>query len=271
MKKLLSLREVQQLELAILIQFKSICDKLGLRFYLSGGTLLGAVRHKGFIPWDDDIDLAMPRPDYEKLVAYSQQYQDSRFSFMFHTKNGVPLCYGKFFDTKTHIYTKYNAVDACPHLWIDIIPMDGLPEDESEVEKLYKKVKFYRQILLLCDAKFGEGTSLYRKFIKLFIKPLAHLYGKERALHKLNSLAMLRKYESAPFAGAISWGLYGASERMKKDELEKTEYVDFEGEKFPSFGCWNTYLTRLYKDYMQLPPEDKRISHTFEAWVEESV
>ena len=91
MKKQLSLDEIKQVELQILIEFRQICDALGLRYYLSGGTLLGAIRHKGFIPWDDDIDLAMPRSDFNKLIEFSRSYQNDTYKFLFFSQSGTLL------------------------------------------------------------------------------------------------------------------------------------------------------------------------------------
>ena len=89
MKKQLSLDEIKQVELQILIEFRQICDALGLRYYLSGGTLLGAIRHKGFIPWDDDIDLAMPRSDFNKLIEFSRSYQNDTYKFLFFSQSEI--------------------------------------------------------------------------------------------------------------------------------------------------------------------------------------
>ncbi|WP_143531138.1 LicD family protein, partial [Rodentibacter genomosp. 2] len=106
MRKQLSLDEIKQIELQILIEFRRICDELGLRYYLSGGSLLGAIRHKGFIPWDDDIDLAMPRSDFNKLIEFSRNYQNDTYKFLFFSKSGGLLPYAKFVNVKTHIDAK---------------------------------------------------------------------------------------------------------------------------------------------------------------------
>ena len=163
MKKQLSLDEIKQVELQILIEFRRICDALGLRYYLSGGTLLGAIRHKGFIPWDDDIDLAMPRSDFNKLIEFSRSYQNDTYKFLFFSHSGTLLPYAKFMNVKTHIDAIYAEGDMQQHLWLDIMPMDGLPEDLNEVARIYKKAEYYRKIIGLCNAKLGEGKSAVKK------------------------------------------------------------------------------------------------------------
>lgn len=268
MKKQLSLDEIKQIELQILIEFRKICNELGLKYYLSGGTLLGAIRHKGFIPWDDDIDLAMPRSDFNKLIEFSRSYQNDTYKFLFFSETGALFPYAKFVNIKTHIDAKYGEDEMQQHLWLDIMPMDGLPEDISEVTKIYKKAEYYRKIIVLCSAKLGEGKNIVKKLAKYAFKPLALIYGKDRAIAKLNKLATKYDYDSAKYVGAITWGLYGVSERILKADIEPAAEVTFENNKFFTFNCWDTYLKGLYKDYMQLPPVEKRINHEMDAWIE---
>ena len=251
MKKQLSLDEIKEVELQILIEFRRICNELGLRYYLSGGTLLGAIRHKGFIPWDDDIDLAMPRSDFNKLIEFSRSYQNDTYKFLFFSQTGTLLPYAKFVNIKTHIDAKYAEDEMQQHLWLDIMPMDGLPEDLNEVARIYKKAEYYRKIIGLCNAKLGEGKSAVKKLAKYMLKPLALIYGKERAIANLNKLAMKYDYE-----------------KILKADIDKRYQVTFENEQFDSFSCWDSYLTALYKNYMQLPPVEKRINHEMIAWVE---
>ena len=268
MKRQLSLDEIKQVELQILIEFRRICSELGLRYYLSGGTLLGAIRHKGFIPWDDDIDLAMPRSDFNKLIEFSNSYQNDTYKFLFVSQTGVLLPYAKFVNVKTHIDAKYAEDEMQQHLWLDIMPMDGLPEDLNEVAKIYKKAEYYRKIIGLCTAKLGEGKNVVKKLAKYVLKPLALIYSKERAMANLNKLAMKYDYDSAKYVGAVTWGLYGVSERMLKVEVDQVTEITFENDKFSTFSCWDSYLRGLYKDYMQLPPVEKRINHEMIAWIE---
>lgn len=269
MKKMLSLNEIQKIELDILINFRDICSKLGVRYYLSGGTLLGAIRHKGFIPWDDDIDLAMPRNDFNRLIEYSKKYSSDTYKFIFYGDDGVLLPYGKFVNKKTRIKSKYAEGEMQKHLWLDIMPMDGLPSDYKEVSHIYNRAKFYRRIIGLCYAKLGEGDNSFKRLGKYVLKPLAMIYGKKRAIIKLNNLAMKYNYDDAEYVGAITWGLYGIAERINQHSIGEGVDVIFENEFFKTFCCWDSYLKSLYKDYMQLPPMDKRVNHHVEAWIEE--
>lgn len=270
MKKILSLGEIKSIELEILKNFRSICKELDLRYYLSGGTLLGSIRHQGFIPWDDDIDLAMPRNDYNKLIEYSKSYRNDTYKFIFTNASGDLLPYAKFVNMKTHIDAKYVEDEMQRHLWLDIMPMDGLPGDKNneEVQLIYKKAEYYRKIIGLCSAKLGKGKSTFKKISKYVLKPIAQIYGKNRATRKLNKLAMTYDYDKTEYVGAITWGLYGASESMLKSDIGEGVEVIFEDETFKSFACWDSYLKNLYKDYMQLPPVEQRINHEMIAWIE---
>lgn len=268
----LSTREIQLYELDILLKFVEICEKNNLRYYLSGGILLGAIRHKGFIPWDDDIDLAMPRQDFIKLINLSKHYQDDTYMFSFFDKGGngeYLLPYGKFVNKNTLVGSRFTNDSHLRHLWIDIMPMDGLPNNLEEVKKIYNQVEIYRSIIKLCNARLGEGKNSLKKIAKYILKPIALLYGKERAISKINTLSMQYDYETSTYVGAVSCGLYGIGERMLKEDVDNSTQVEFEKHWFTSFRCWDSYLKGLYGNYMKLPPEDKRKTHDMTVWVEE--
>lgn len=270
MRAITDIKEMQHIALDVLIYLDKVCSKYGLKYFIVDGTLLGAVRHKGFIPWDDDIDLAMPRSDFNKLIEFSRTYHNDTYQFIFFGKSSELLPYAKFVNTKTQIDAKYAEDEMHEHLWLDIMPMDGLPEDQNEVNLIYKKAEYYRKIIGLCSAKLGEGKSAVKKLAKYVLKPLALIYGKQRAINNLNALAMKYHYDSSKFVGAVTWGLYGASEKMLKAEVDQSVDITFESERFSTFSCWDSYLKGLYEDYMQLPPVEKRVNHEMIAWIEDN-
>ncbi len=266
--KLLNSYQIKENEVKILLDFDNFCKTNNLKYYLAGGTLLGAIRHKGFIPWDDDIDVCMPRLDYEFFV---KNYAPLKSNYVVKSSSLKTLTspFAKIINKNIYINTKYNASEANKNLWIDIFPVDGLPEDRDEVEKIYKKCKFYRTILLLVDAKLGKGTTIFRKYSKYILKPLAKLYGRNRCVDKIEQIAKSNSYETSEYVGIVTWGLYGVGERMLKAEFEKSVEVEFEGHKFPAFSCWDSYLRGLYGDYMQLPPVEKRKTHNMTVYLKE--
>lgn len=262
--KLLTSSEIKEYELNILLDVKRFCENNNIRFYLASGTLIGAVRHHGFIPWDDDIDIYMPRPDYEKfLMSY---YSPKGFKVISNLLHNWDHPYAKVINTLTRV----ESVEAEnePGLWIDIFPVDGLPEDLKVVEKIYKKGKLYRHFLWCGYSKFGTGGSTIRKLAKYIIKPLVSIYGINKLCEKLENMAHTYPYESSEYVGAITWG-YVAGERMKKSEFEKVVNVSFEGYEFPTFSCWDSYLHNVYGDYMILPPENERQTHRMKVYVKD--
>lgn len=259
---------IKKREFEILLELNFFCEKYNLKFSLSGGTLLGAIRHKGFIPWDDDIDVCMPRKDYEFFVKNFSTVR-TNLKVRCNLLNNFNVPFAKIIDTDTIIDSKFDESEINKHLWIDIFPVDGLPEDIDKVKEIYSKCNFYRTILLLQDAKLGEGTTFFRKYAKYLLKPLAKLYGKKRCVDRLEEIAKSNPYETSKYVGAVTWGLYGVGERMLKSEFEKSVEVEFEGYKFPAFSCWDSYLTGLYGDYMQLPPVEKRKTHNMTVYLKE--
>lgn len=267
-QKSLTSKEIKIRELNILLYFQEFCKKNNLHFYLSGGTLLGAIRHHGFIPWDDDIDVCMPRIDYERFI---ESYSNNNQKYVLRsTKLGnFTAPFAKLVDTSTWIDSQFTLDDNNSQLWIDIFPVDGLPESVNDVKNIYKKCDFYRRIFLITDAKLGEGKSAFHKYVKYILKPFSVLYGKKRCAGKIEQVAKKYSYENSKYVGAITWGLYGVGERMLKSEFEKQVMVEFEGHKFPTFSCWDSYLHGLYGDYMQLPPVEKRKTHDMKVYAKE--
>ena len=263
--KRLNLKEIKKIELSILLQLDEYCKQNSLKYYLTYGTLLGAVRHKGFIPWDDDIDVCMPRTDYEKFLSEMEHKPINSSLEVCEPRFGnLDMPYCKVFAKNTVVATKYVTDKANARLWIDVFPVDGLPADLAIVAQISKKCKFYRTMLGLCSANLGEGTTEFRKWSKYFLKPLANMYGKSNLINKLSEIAKQYSYESSCYVGNI---FYGVQDRMLKSEFEKSIEVEFEGYKFPTFSCWDSYLRGLYGDYMQLPPVDKRRTHNMEAYL----
>lgn len=262
MKKLTP-AEVKMYELDILLDIQRFCVSNSLKFYLSGGTLLGAIRHKGFIPWDDDIDICMPRPDYIKFV--NSYHSDKGFFLKFDLlKNWDAPC-AKVLNPFTIIESRISENET--NLWVDIFPVDGLPEDIEKVKRIYKKCDFYRKLYWNGYAKLGTGSSTIRKYSKYILKPLVNIYGCSRISAKIEQIAQEHSYESSKYVGAVTWGIYGVGERMLKTEFEKEVTVTFENHQFPAFSCWDSYLKGLYHNYMELPPIEKRKTHNMEVYI----
>lgn len=267
MKKL-TLNEIQASELLLLIEFKRFCQDKGLSYSLAGGTLLGAIRHRGFIPWDDDIDVCMPRPDYERFVK-SFKSDKEHIEILSDSMGTFNSPFAKIIDISTCIESKYSKNSFNSHLWIDIFPIDGLPESTEKTVDIYRWENFYRRMLVLTDAQLGEGKTFIRRYGKYILIPIARMYGAKRCSKKMRDIALTIPYETAEYVGIVTWGLYGVGERMKKKEFLQKVTVTFEGEEFSAFSCWDSYLQGIYGDYMQLPPIEKRKTHDMTVFVKD--
>lgn len=259
--------ELKKRELSILLETKNFCENKHLKYYLAGGTLLGAIRHKGFIPWDDDIDICMPRKDYEYFVK-NFFCNKKKLEIRSNLLNNLDAPFAKIVDLNTIIDSKFDESEVNKHLWIDIFPVDGLPGNLREVEEIYNKCNFYRKILMLSNAKLGEGTTIFRKYSKYILKPLAKLYGGKRCVEKIESIARQNQYSNSEYVGVVTWGLLGTGQRMLKSEFEKSVEVEFEGYKFAVFSCWDSYLKGMYGDYMKLPPKEQRKTHNMIVYLQ---
>lgn len=264
--KYLSLQEIKLAELEILIEFDRTCRENNLNYSLAGGTLLGAVRHKGFIPWDDDIDVCMPRPDYEKFKEiFNRNIASDNYYLTDDNGKNAEYPFLKLQFKKIEIVE--NGFNEVQNLWVDIFPVDGLPSNKKKVKSIYKKSSLYRKIIVFDKWKsLNEYGGRHNKFVAFLINVFVKLYGAHRAIRNSIKLALKYKYEESDYVGAITWGCYGVGERMLKSEYEQYTEMEFEGQKFSVMGCWDSYLHGIYGDYMQLPPEDKRVTHGFKAY-----
>ena len=266
----LSLEEVKKIEFNILSEFASFCDTNNLKYYLGYGTLLGAVRHKGFIPWDDDIDVLMPRPDYDnfiKLTGYNPIKPNLETRLYRDCSHPNIYPFAKVVDTSTIVYEKGKAKKNISGLWIDILPLDGYPEDREAAKKLFNKYKTLRDFQDLATTNpFYVNQNLLKKIIKtFFIAPFVKLYGIKKLCKKIDLLAQTYSFEECQKAADFTWG-DNIDSYLLKSELEPAAQVEFEGKTFKAPAGWQAYLERLYGDWTQLPPENQRILHGFLAY-----
>lgn len=246
------LKKIQEKELEILIEVARVCEKLGLKYFLSSGTLIGAVRHKGFIPWDDDIDIMMPWKDYKKFLKYGQQEINSKF---FIQSNFSDLWYREYSKVRmngtTAIETCYMGIPFNQGIWIDVFPIIGVKNDEKWIKRFNSYIKFRN--LFVQDLFFDktENLSLYLKIFKKI--PLKF---RRNMIKFMDSFFM--KNPSQRECGTHLWG-FGITKYYDKVFFSENIYADFEGYRFPIPKGYDKYLTQMYGDYMTPPPEEERV------------
>lgn len=267
----LTLDEIKKIELEILTAFADFCESHNLKYYLGYGTLLGAVRHKGFIPWDDDIDILMPRPYYNKfleLTGYNpiKENLETRMYRSCTHPNIYP--FAKVIDNNTIVYENGKAKKNITGLWIDIFPLDGYPKDDMEAaQRVFNKYKKLRNWLdLAVTNPFYIRQNLLKKVIKVFFVPFVKMYGIKRFCKKIDKNSKIYSWETSEYVSDMTWG-----DRpdifIKKIDLEPAVELDFEGRKFKAPHCYEQHLQVLYGDYMKLPPEEERLPHGFKAYL----
>ncbi len=261
------MKECKRIQLEILDEIDAFCKKHGLKYSLAYGTLIGAVRHKGYIPWDDDIDIIMPRPDYEKFIGsfnsndnFVQNLSDSNVCIEIFTKVSRK---GTIMRDR-----QYGR-----ELWgvnVDIFPIDGAPEDDldSHYEEL---LSLYSWVSRLCPfyKVVGSGSTIW--FIKYLLKRLKYPHlGNCRSIKKeIHNRLLEHSFTNSPLAGAY-FGDDGIREFMPRVWFQDFTTLKFEGKDYFAITNYDAYLRRLFENYMELPPEEKRCSHhLYDSFIEE--
>lgn len=264
--KTIDLAEMKRLELDILTEIDAFCRKHNLRYYLTAGTLLGAVRHKGFIPWDDDIDIAMPREDYEQFFKlFSEAHRNSHLKLISYRNRTSLYPFLKVIDDRTVVYEQYVDPRYRTGVWVDIFPLDGLPEDNSPFDANDRTQRTYNIVASNPDA----ATTPFRKFVKKMLKPLVGNKDLFSLAANLDHIAASTPIEKNHDVGLVIWG-YGIKERMPYSILESIE-LDFEGKRFFGPRDYDAYLTSIFGDYMTPPPASEQLPHFCRAYWKDDV
>lgn len=250
------LEKLKKIELDILEKFIKICSDFGLSYYLECGSCLGAVRHKGFIPWDDDIDVVMPRKDYKRLLEIAQkELQPPLFLQCSDTDSNWMQNYAKIRNSDTtFIESSIVNFDINHGVFIDIFPLDGF--DNSKSFALKKQIN---NMIIGSYFNLNIGSWKYRIF-KFFVRQLHISYKKAR--DRLDKLFSSVDYDSSDMI-ISNCGFYGEKEIYPKAWLGKGCKARFEGLDVIIPECYDAYLTNYYSNYMEFPPEEDRIPHHF--------
>lgn len=266
-----TLKRVQELELGILKDVIKVCEENGLTYFAFAGTAIGAVRHKGFVPWDDDIDIGMPRKDYDKLLKifyedYSDKYIVGNPEYL---KNYCGLI-GKIMLRGTKFVDKeYMDIDVDSGIYIDIFPFDNLADDEKKRKRQARDIWFWSHLLVLWQIsephlpngwddkkknRYKAACKTVHYILSFFRVSSRWIYNRcKKACCRYNWIETERMgfcFMTNPYNDYVS--------KSKAFPLKET---DFEGIKIKLPGDIDEYLTRIYGNYMQLPPPERRVNH----------
>lgn len=261
----ISVKELRKIQLDMLKAFVTFCENNSIHYYLAGGTLLGAIRHKGFIPWDDDIDVSVPRPECEKLQKltngkigkYVLQQPDANCPF--HAESW------RLYDTAVVIESSLGRTSKRPvyiPAFIDIFPIEGLPNTVGETRRHYQKLIPNRKLINCTMGSLWYGKTLKSKLFHLIMRPVANLIGYKTLYRNIQKEVTKYAFEESKYIGVMTAPVHTVEERMLKSEYVPQVELEFEGMKLTAPKNYDAYLTQLYgADYMKLPPEEKRVSH----------
>lgn len=268
MTKPLTIPQTQAIALEILHTVADICENQGLRYALIYGTLIGAVRHHGFIPWDDDVDIMMPRPDYDRLLAYLEKniekYPHLKV-FNRDTCAAYPYMITRISDDRYEIKME-NEKPYGMGVFIDIYPYDGLGTTKEEAVRYGLKGD---RLSSLCYQASRDHfamettTSTLRKLVKFPVYLLSKLCGKDFFQNKLEKLARVKDYDHSEYVGCVIWLSWGEKDIFPRKWFDETVLMPFDKYQFRVPKYYDEVLRHEYGDYMQLPPEEDRIGHHF--------
>jgi lipopolysaccharide cholinephosphotransferase len=258
MRPITDIQELRSLQMGILDHVHHFCESHGLRYFLSSGTLIGAVRHGGYIPWDDDIDIYMPRRDYEQFL---QTYSDATGTYRVIDPSKEPHYYytfAKVVDQRTRMVEQETQGYEIG-VYMDIFPVDYVSDDPTERERVFRRKHLLYKIR---RCKIAHANPLRSRLAYLVYRhwPLS-VRQIERRIRSLIVLdTPTQTVCNMTEAGPSIKGCFPAS------DIASSVDIQFEGRTYKTMVGYKDYLTRTYGDYMTLPPEDQRVTHHFEAY-----
>lgn len=261
----IEIEELKRIQLEILIQVRDFCDKNKLMYFLAYGTLLGAVRHKGYIPWDDDIDIMMPRKDYEIFInSFNGNVSNMKVAAPELDKNYYAP-YANVFDLRTSLNEPYlhHRINNMG-VKIDLFPIDSVPDDHEKYLKLCKRTKLLNSLRGIKVSRLSYYSGITK--IKLVIMKLACSLIPFHYIHNLIMLNGQAYNQKETNFVDITVFMTIINRRFPKDVINNFTEVEFEGLKFKAPKDYDKCLKSLFGDYMKLPPVEKRIAlHNFTA------
>lgn len=258
----ITLEELQKLELEIMDEIHKYCIENNIKYYLGYGTLIGAVRHKGYIPWDDDIDIFMMRKDYNKFIKEFSSNKGYKV-ISIESEPNFYLPFAKVINTNTILKEEISSKFLLG-VFVDIFPLDEVPI--KEVKKFYRKQKVLNKALAL-KFRGGKRRNIYKKIISFIAKLMLLPFSKRFLINKIIKHASKYMNKECEYVGSMVALIYNKKDIWKKEFFNATIDLPFENRNYLCPKEYDKVLSNTYGDYMELPPKERQVSsHNFKAY-----
>ena len=264
--KELTLQELKEIEFEILKVFDDFCKENNIRYFLAYGTLLGAIRYKKFIPWDDDVDLLIPREDYDRMITLFKDTEKYHL-FAFEKDPDYRYPFAKLCDmtTRKDEFGYDNGVNL--GVDIDIFPLDAWDDNIEKAKQEAKRIQRLMLCLSLTKVKKVNDPSFVKRVVKSILMVWCKTKGAKYFLREIQRESCKEGQRGNVYIGAKSWCVYGERGIIPAEAFAESVDIEFEGRMFPAPIGWDTYLTCLYGDYLPEPPKEKqKTHHVFKAY-----
>jgi len=263
----LDIEGLKRIEMEILSYIDAICRKHGLRYSLCGGSLLGAVRHGGFIPWDDDIDIFLPRPDYEKLIELVFAEKGRYGVLTCFNNESYFLPFAKIVDTCTTMKESYPRTIQGYGVYVDVFPEDGVPSDLKRRKRFWNQMRIFKRLNSMVYQKRAKGETAGKRAFRMCMYYVFKLFPANLLAKKLNKMAMQYPFEKSETIAVSLFG-YGQREEQPRALFDIIVDMPFENHTYRAVAGYDGYLRGIYGDYMKLPPKEQQVAkHQFEAYL----
>lgn len=258
--KRIYLEGLKRIQLDVLQAVHEFCVENDIKYSLGCGSMLGMIRHKGYIPWDDDIDIYLLRKDYNKLISsFPKKYKGNYEIDSLERNQDCERPYAKAYDIRT-IVEEEAELSYKIGVNIDVYPIDKVPEDFNDWKHYNALRRFIQRLYELKLIKINNKRSLYKTVILILGKILLLPISKQRLVSYVSSFAQKYNHTDSQKVFECVQGML-QKRPFSYSLFDKLELMPFEDRMFYGFGDYDKYLSNAYGNYMQLPPEEKRISH----------